>query len=44
MIVESQYNDILGCTRLNKEGACIMTCIVSKNVAKTLDLQREFDV
>jgi len=21
-----------------------MTCIVSKNVAKTLDLQREFDV
>jgi len=29
---------------MNKESVCIMTWIVSKNVAKTLDLKREFDV
>ena len=29
---------------MNKEGACMMTCIVSKNFAKTLDLKHKFDV
>jgi len=29
---------------MNKENACIMICIVSKNFAKTLYLKREFDV
>ena len=40
----SQYNDILSYTTMNKESACIMICIVSKNCAKTLDLKRESDV
>jgi len=29
---------------MNKESACTMICIVSKNFAKTLGLKREFDV
>ena len=29
---------------MNKESACIVMCIVSKNFAKALDLKREFDV
>jgi len=29
---------------MNKESACIMIRIVSKNFGKTLDLKHEFDV
>jgi len=29
---------------MNKQGACILMCIMLKNFAKTLDLKREFDV
>jgi len=35
---------LLRYTTMNKEIACIMICIVSKNFAKTLDMKREFDV
>jgi len=29
---------------MNKESACIMKCVESKNFVKSLDLKREFDV
>jgi len=29
---------------MNKESACIMICIMSKNFAKTLHLKRELNV
>jgi len=29
---------------MNKESACIVMCIVLKNFAKMLDLEREFDL
>jgi len=36
--------DILRYTTMNKESACVMICIVSKNFAKALDLKCKFDV
>jgi len=35
---------MLSYTKMNKEGACVMTCIVSKIFGKTFDLKREFEV